>query len=258
ALYVPSAAGDPGYKELEAHGVTEYVMKEFPTAEIDGFNTAAQQFFEGKAFVNLDEKQREKYLSMIVDGKDISDAELRTKLQAFYRASRARILKVYYSNYPLNEVKRNAEGEAILHPGDVHQISNPNVWKDKKLVTGWDIAGFKGPLGWEEEEQLRAHAKKTIDYWFEEDLVKLNPSRPPPATAVKNGEGHDYYDVIVLGGGTAGCIIAGRLAERGINPKTGDRLKVAMIEGGDDWTIRDPGIRPGYGSPIRRRYISNI
>ena len=64
--------------------------------------------------------------------------------------------------------------------------------------------------------------------------------------------------MIVLGGGTAGCIVAGRLAERGINPKTGDRLKVAMIEGGDDWTIRDPGIHPGYGYPIRRRMITDL
>ena len=43
------------------------------------------------------------------------------------------------------------------------------------------------------------------------------------------------------------------MEERGINPKTGDRLRVAMIEGGDDWTIRDPGLNPGYGNPIRRR-----
>lgn len=258
ALYIPSASGDPGYKELEAHGITEYVLQEFPTAEIEGFNSAAQQLFGGKSFLDLDEKQREQYLSQIADGKTISDAELRTKLQAFYRAARTRILKVYYGNYPAHEVKRNTEGEAVLHSGDTHQISNPNIWKDKKIVTGWDIAGFKGPLGWEEEEQLRGHAKKTNDYWYEGDLVKLNESRPPAAAAIKTSDGHDYYDVIVLGGGTAGCIIAGRLAERGINPKTGDRLKVAMIEGGDDWTIRDPGIRPGHGSPIRRRYISNI
>ncbi len=31
-----------------------------------------------------------------------------------------------------------------------------------------------------------------------------------------------------------------------------------MIEGGDDWTIRDPGIKPGYGCAIRRRMITNI
>ncbi len=59
-------------------------------------------------------------------------------------------------------MKRNAAGEPILqrrrHSPD---LRTRIVWKDKKLVTGWDIAGFKGPLGWEEEEQLRAKAKKT-------------------------------------------------------------------------------------------------
>jgi hypothetical protein len=28
------------------------------------------------------------------------------------------------------------------------------------LVTGWDIAGFAGPLSWEEEEERRAKYKK--------------------------------------------------------------------------------------------------
>lgn len=69
---------------------------------------------------------------------------------------------------------------------------------------------------------------------------------------------NSYFDVVIAGGGTAGCIVAGRLAERGMNPKTGDRLRVAMIEGGDDWTIRDPAIRPGYGMPIRRRMTTNV
>lgn len=259
SVFIPSGPGDPGYKELESYGITDYVMKDFSATDaLDVFNTAARQFLDGKTFLELDEKQREQYLALIVDGKAITDAEQRTRLQTFYRGARARILRVYYGNYPANEVKRNAAGEAVLKPGDIHQISNPNLFKDKKLVTGWDVAGFKGPLGWEEEEKLRTEAKKQVDYWFEGDLVKLDEKRPPAAAAIKTSDGHDYYDVIVVGGGTAGCIVAGRLAERGINPKTGDRLKVAMIEGGDDWTIRDPGIRPGYGSPIRRRYISNI
>ena len=259
SVFIPSKGGDPGYKELESHGITEYVMQKLEVADsLDAFNTGAKQFFDGKIFLDLDDQQREQYLGLIVDGKRIADAEQRAHLQAFYRGARTRILRVYYSNFPANEVKRNAAGETILQPGDTHQISNPNLFKDKKLVTGWDIAGFKGPLGWEEEEKLRAQAKKTAGYWYEGDLVKLNDSRPPAAAAIKTSDGHDYYDAIVIGGGTAGCIVAGRLAERGINPKTGDRLRVAMIEGGDDWTIRDPGIKPGYGSPIRRRMVTNI
>jgi len=37
-------------------------------------------------------------------------------------------------------------------------------------------------------------------------------------------------------------------AERGINPKTGDRFVFAMIEAGDDWTIRDPESAPAMGT----------
>jgi len=258
SVFIPSKPGDPGYKELESHGITGYVMESFPAEALDVFNGIAQQFFEGKSFLDLDGTQREQYLALIADGSRIADADQRARLQRFYRSARARILSVYYKNYPFHEAKRNAEGEPILQPGDTHQITSPNVWKDKKIVTGWDVAGYKGPLGWEEEEQVRAKAKKTADHWVDGDVVKLENSRPPAAAAVKTSEGHDYYDVIVLGGGTAGCIVAGRLAERGMNPKTGDRLRVAMIEGGDDWTIRDPGIKPGYGYPIRRRMLTNI
>jgi choline dehydrogenase-like flavoprotein len=254
-VFIPSRPADPGYKDLEKYGITKYVMQNLPAGAVEAFNSAAKQFFEGKAFLDLDDKQREQYLELIIDGSKISDAELRTRLQGFYRAARARILSVYYKNYPEHEVKRNAQGEPILKPGDTHQITNPNT---KQIVTGWDIAGFQGPLDWEEEERCRAKAKKTLPYWYEGDLVKLANPNKPPSPAIKTSEGHDYYDVVVVGGGTAGCIVAGRIAERGVNPKTGDRLRVAMIEGGDDWTIRDPGMRPGYGYPIRRRMITNI
>lgn len=282
ALMIPSRTGDPGYKDLESHGITDYVIQGLSvggdvggdprredgegavggstsTNAIEGsvvetFNSAAKEFFDGKAFLDLDEKQQEQYLNLVVDGKKITDAQLRIRLQTFYRGVRARILSVYYSNYPEHEIKRDANGAPILKKGDTHQITNPNT---KTLVTGWDICGFSGPLTWEEEERRRAIAKKTNNYWYEGYEVKLdNPL--PPARPIKTSDGMDYYDVIVVGGGLAGCVIAGRLAERGINPKTGDRLRVAMVEGGPDWTIRDPGFRPGYGSPIRRSMITNI
>ena len=66
------------------------------------------------------------------------------------------------------------------------------------------------------------------------------------------------YDLIVAGGGSAGCIIASRIAQNGIHPATGDRLRVALIEGGPyPLTGKEP-LRPGYGVPSRRRAIANI
>ena len=171
-LFIPSAAGDPGYKDLEPHGITDYVLKNLRVADsmVEEFNNASKPFFQGKTFLELDWKQRAQYLETIIDGSKISDAKLRTQLQALYRASRARILTVYYQNYPEHEAKRNARGEPILRPGDYHQITNPNT---KQIVTGWDVAGFKGPMEWEEEEQRRAMMKKMHPYWYEGDFVKL-------------------------------------------------------------------------------------
>ena len=273
ALFVPSKPGDPGYADLEPHGITDEVVKNFPNDGIDLFNTTARQYFDGKTFLELAEPQRVEYLRIVArgsairnqsDGRNyvpldegveskITDEALRMKLHAFYRAARQRILFLYYGNYPENRVKRDANGAPI--PNDAHQDSNPNT---RKIVTGWDIVGEGGQWSWEEEEKARADAKKTLPYWSDTDIIRLDPKRRPAAAAIKTGEGHDYYDVIVLGGGTSGCIVAGRIAERGINPKTGDRLRVAMIEGGKDWTVKDPGIRPGYGYPIRRQMITYV
>jgi hypothetical protein len=171
-LFVPSAPGDPGYKDLEQYGITDYVLKNLKLSDdlVQAFIDGAKQLFAGKTFLELDGKQREQYLETIVDGDKIADEKQRTQLQTIFRASRARILTVYYTNYPENNVKRNDQGEAILKPGDKHQITNPNT---KQVVTGWDVAGFKGPMEWEEEEQRRATMKKMLPSWFEGDLVRL-------------------------------------------------------------------------------------
>ena len=63
------------------------------------------------------------------------------------------------------------------------------------------------------------------------------------------------YDVVIVGGGTAGCILAAKISERGINPETGNRLKIAVIEAGA-YLKGDP--KPGYGIPLRRRMYANI
>ena len=133
-LFVPSKPGDPGYKDLEPYGITEYVLKHLKIGRAGGsgegvagasggsladlFNAAAKEFFGGKTFLQLDGKEREEYLQLIVDGNKIADEKLRTQLQTFYRASRVNILSSYYKNFPEHEVKRNDKGEPILKPGD--------------------------------------------------------------------------------------------------------------------------------------------
>ena len=66
---------------------------------------------------------------------------------------------------------------------------------------------------------------------------------------------YDSYDLIVAGGGTAGCLIASRIAQHGINPRTGDRLRVALIEGGPYFIRGESELRPGYGVPERRKAV---
>jgi choline dehydrogenase-like flavoprotein len=63
------------------------------------------------------------------------------------------------------------------------------------------------------------------------------------------------YDVAIVGAGFSGPILAAKIAERGIHPRTGDRLKVALIEAGP-YFPGDP--RPGYGSPLRRKVFTNL
>ena len=177
SIFIPSRPGDPGYQDLEAHGITDFVLEELKVddAAVAAFNAGAKPFFGGKAFVDLDAKQREEYLSLVIDGSKISDAGQRKTLQGFYQTARRRILTSYYSNYPEHKVKRDAQGLPILKPGDTHQQTNPNT---TRIVTGWDIAGYKGPMTWEEEEERRAIAKKTLPRWFEGDRksTRLNSS----------------------------------------------------------------------------------
>ena len=63
------------------------------------------------------------------------------------------------------------------------------------------------------------------------------------------------YDLIIVGSGIGGSILAARIAERGVNPKDGERLRIAMLEAGPYWK-GDP--KPGYGIPLRRRMITNV
>ncbi|MGH9902212.1 MAG: GMC family oxidoreductase N-terminal domain-containing protein, partial [Pyrinomonadaceae bacterium] len=63
------------------------------------------------------------------------------------------------------------------------------------------------------------------------------------------------YDVIIVGSGIGGSILAAHIAGGGLNPANGERLKVAMLEAGPYWR-GEP--RPGHGVPVRRRMITNF
>jgi choline dehydrogenase-like flavoprotein len=65
----------------------------------------------------------------------------------------------------------------------------------------------------------------------------------------------ENYDVVIAGGGTVGCILAARIAERGKNPRTGERLRVAMVEAGP-YLKGDP--EWGLGAESRRSEITHV
>src|SRR5581483_3845908 len=176
---IPTAPGYPGYQRLEQYGITDEVLKALPGVtqqDLNVFNAATAEFFGGKSFLELDSNQREDFLNMIVasfppdtfgsaGGGGASSAQLAAKLDAnavktlqnVFRAVRTRVLQVFFRNFPEDKIGRDNNGLPLLPPGDLHQIVNPNT---KQLVTGWDIAGFPGPLSWEEEQERRARWMK--------------------------------------------------------------------------------------------------
>ncbi|MEE8350424.1 MAG: gluconate 2-dehydrogenase subunit 3 family protein [Acidobacteriota bacterium] len=157
---IPSSPGDPGYKDLEIYNITAEILKgvvSIPDQDLALFNSECATHFGGKTFVESDESQRADYLNMIADGANISDSQVLGKLQGIYRLVRARVFIVYYQNYPQHTVPRDDDGVPVVQPGNEHQISNPN---QPGIKTGWDVAGWKGPMTWEEEQERRARFKK--------------------------------------------------------------------------------------------------
>ena len=63
------------------------------------------------------------------------------------------------------------------------------------------------------------------------------------------------YDLIIVGAGMAGCILAARIAENGINPRNGEPLRIALLDWGP-YLKGEP--KPGYGHPVRRRAFTNV
>ncbi len=63
------------------------------------------------------------------------------------------------------------------------------------------------------------------------------------------------YDLVIVGAGTTGCILAARIAEKGVHPTTGEPLRIGLFDRGP-YFKGEP--RPGYGSPQRRHMFTNI
>jgi hypothetical protein len=159
---IPSDPGDPGYKTLEPYKITDAVLAKlggFADTDAQVFNRASAKYFGGRTFLELTDSQREDYLRLIIDGSKFDDKAALKALQRTYRQVRTAVFTIFYQNFPENVVARDDHGVPILKPGDKHQITNPNT---KRLVTGWDIAGFGAQMTWEEEEERRAKFKK---YW---------------------------------------------------------------------------------------------
>ena len=193
---IPTDDGYPGYRRLEQYGITDEVLKAFggfSQQEMNLFNAAAQEFFNGKSFVELKEAERTSFLEMVVEsfpsgslfplgslnqqsvarsggppteaGGKPAGGTLRTKLsedvvqvlQKVFRITRTRVFNVFYQNFPENRIARDGNKIPLVKPGELHQITDPNT---KQLVTGWDVANFPGPLSWDEEEARRAKWKK--------------------------------------------------------------------------------------------------
>ncbi len=160
----------PGYKRLEASGISTQVLNTLrhldrvALPDLALFNSSAKTLV-GKTFVELDESGRTSYVEMLwgADSTPIAKLDPATvaALQKTLKLSRDRILNVFYRNFPYDHVEREENGFPIPNqPHEIYQIKTGN------LVTGWDIAGYRGPLTWEEEEERRNHFKQIR--WQEE------------------------------------------------------------------------------------------
>jgi hypothetical protein len=155
---IPSAPGDPGYRDLEYHGITEEINSriEISDADLDTFNKSSAEGF-GNAFAQLQEAQRAEYFNKIIQGGAVKDETRQVKLKEIYAHIREIVFTVYYQNFPQDRWPNDSLRVPFAAKGDEHQITNPNT---PEVFTGWDRAGYGGPLTWGEEEKRRAYFKK--------------------------------------------------------------------------------------------------
>jgi len=63
------------------------------------------------------------------------------------------------------------------------------------------------------------------------------------------------YELAIVGAGFSGPVLAANLAEKGIHPRSGELLKIALIQAGP-YLKGTP--RSGSGAPLRRQRFTNI
>lgn len=63
------------------------------------------------------------------------------------------------------------------------------------------------------------------------------------------------YDLVIVGAGFSGPILAAKIAEEGVKPGSGDKLSIALIDAGPYYR---GAARPGYGSAVRRQMFTNL
>jgi hypothetical protein len=162
----------PGYKRLEPQKISEQVwnnlrrLERVTPAEIQSFNHAASAAF-GKTFVDLDADGRNAYLETIVKQPDKLDQSHAAAATKVFTSARRQVFTLFYRNFPYHTIERDQAGVPI--PSDAeHQVIHP---KKGSLETGWDIAGFRGPLSWTEEEERRTRMMKI--HWHKDGAPRI-------------------------------------------------------------------------------------
>lgn len=153
----------PGYRRLERFHISGYVWNQLRVVDrVTAPNLAlfneSPEANTGKTFVELDPAQRATYVEQLFAATESPTVPHKVLLQA-----RERIFSIFYHNFPYQTIDRDEKGTPIASD-QLHQIINP---KKSDAITGWDIAGYRGPLSWAEEEQRRARFRKI--HWHEKE-----------------------------------------------------------------------------------------
>jgi hypothetical protein len=172
-LQVVSALGDtlipteepqyPGYRRLESFNISTYVWNQLRVVDrvtpqnLVLFNESSKVAMD-KTFLELDSAERARHVDRL-----FAETDGDTAAHKVLRQARERIFGVFYRNFPYHTIDRDAKGTPIASD-KLHQIINP---QKTDLITGWNIAGYRGPLSWAEEEDRRARFKKI--HWHEGD-----------------------------------------------------------------------------------------